>query len=89
MKRTTVFLEERVERDLRLVATRKGVPAASLVREALERFLEKETQIATRSLRFVASGRSGSRSTADRHEEILWRDLEPHGRRSSPRRRRS
>lgn len=78
MKRTTVFLEEEAERELRLVAERKGVPAASVLREAIDRYLGGERRKTPRPLRFLAAGRSGTRRTAQRQEDIVFRDLEPH-----------
>jgi hypothetical protein len=86
MKRTTVFLDERVEGDLRAVSRRRKETVAATIREALERFVAAEAR-AGASLRFLAVGRSGRRDTARRHEDLLWKGLEPHGTRSSPARR--
>jgi hypothetical protein len=79
MKRTTVFLEEEAERELRLVAERKGVPAASVLREAIDRYLGEERRKTPRPLRFLAAGHSGTRKTAEREEDLVFRDLKPHG----------
>ncbi len=79
MKRTTVFLDEAAERDLRLLAERKGVAAASVLREAIDRYLGEERRKTRRPLRFLAAGRSGTRKTAQREEDFVFRDLEPHG----------
>ncbi len=78
MKRTTVFLEEESERELRLIAERKGVAAASVLREAIDRYLGEERRKTPRPLRFLAAGRSGTRKTAQREEDFVFRDLEPH-----------
>jgi predicted transcriptional regulator len=78
MKRTTVFLDERVEGDLRAVSRKRNQPVAATIREALERFVAAEAR-RSGSLRFLAAGRSGRRDTAARHEELLWKDLAPHG----------
>ena len=79
MKRTTVFLQEEAERELRLVAERKGVPAASVLREAIDRYLGEERRRTPRLLSFLAAGRSGTRKTAQREEDFVFRNLEPHG----------
>ncbi len=79
MKRTTVFLEEELQRELKIVAGYKGLPAASVLRDALDQYLRAERKKRGRKLRFLAVGRSGTRTTAERHEQLLWRDLEPHG----------
>jgi hypothetical protein len=78
MKRTTVFLDERVEGDLRAVSRKRNQPVAATIREALERFVADETR-RSGTLRFLAVGRSGRSDTASRHEELLWKELEPHG----------
>jgi len=79
MKRTTVFLDEEVQRELRFVAERRGEPAANVLREAVDQYLEGQRKKRPRAPRFIAAGRSGTRKTAQNHEEIVFRDLEPHG----------
>jgi predicted transcriptional regulator len=76
MKRTTVFLEEDVQAELAALARRRGKPVATLVREALRRYVKSAGRRNT-GLRFVAIGRSGKRDTAERHEELLFQDLRP------------
>jgi hypothetical protein len=78
MKRTTIFIDEGVERELRLLAQRESVPVAALVREALERYVSEANGERGLRLRFLAAGRSGHHDTAERAEELLWGDLEPH-----------
>ena len=93
MKRTTVFLAEGAERDLKSLAARQGEPVASLIREAISEYLVRRKKERP-ALGFVAAGRSGRDDVATRHEELLWRDLAPHGdsatarkpRKASPRR---
>lgn len=89
MRRTTVLLEESVERELKNAAQTKGVAMSSIVREALAEFARKEARKRSRSLRFFAIGRSGQDDVAERHEEILLREMRPHdGGVSRPTRRR-
>lgn len=75
MKRTSVFLEERTLQRLRQLAQREGVSAATLVREAVHRYLE-----APRGAAGVPSvaGRfaSDQSDTAETVDALLWRD--PH-----------
>lgn len=78
MKRTTVFLDEGLERDVKALAQRQGRPAASVVREALAEYVARNRERRP-ALSFVAAGRSGRRDVAERHEEILLEELEPHG----------
>jgi hypothetical protein len=87
MKRTTVFLEEAIERDVRAIVNRRGVPASLVVREALERYVNAERRKPV-SLDSLAAGRSGRRDIAERHEELVFRDLHPHGARPAKRKSR-
>jgi hypothetical protein len=86
MKRTTIFLDEALERDLQLMASRERRPMASLVREALATYVANHRTARVPKLSFLGIGTSGHRDTADRHEELLWRDLAPHEPLSSVRR---
>jgi predicted transcriptional regulator len=86
MKRTTVFLDERLEQELRLLAREDGRPSAALVREALESYVASKQRARRSSPGFVAIGRSGRSDTAERHEELLFAKLAP---RRRTRRRRS
>lgn len=79
MKRTTVFLDEEVEKDLQALATSRNLPTAALVREALSRYVEAEKKARAKSLSIVAVGRSGCTDTAEKHEDLLWAGSQPHG----------
>ncbi len=85
MKRTTIFIDESLERDLRAIAEREKRPVAGLVREALGSYVAKRKK-ACSPPSFVALGRSGRRDTAENHEELLWQ--EPPGKKT-PRLRKS
>jgi predicted transcriptional regulator len=73
MRRTTIFLDEQLERELKALASRAGRPMASLVREALADYVVSARETPPKALGFVAAGRSGRRDTAERHEELLWK----------------
>jgi hypothetical protein len=96
MKRTTIFVPEALERDLQLCARRKGLPTAAVVREALAAYLAQE-QPAIELPSFAGAFDSGFTDTAERHEELLFAHLSPHGRaaparatsRQTPRRKRT
>ena len=72
MKRTTIFIDPQSERELQGLARRLRRPVASLVREAIERYVVDARGRAARGLGFVAAGRSGRRDVAERHEELLF-----------------
>jgi hypothetical protein len=48
------------------------------VREALATYVTEHRRTTADVPAFVGAARSGYRDTADRHEEILFDDLEPH-----------
>ena len=73
MKRTTLFLEEELESDLRILAAQRKKPVAVLVRAALNQYVEQEKRKSRSILSFVGAGRSGRKDTAERHEDLLWR----------------
>lgn len=75
MKRTTIFLDDQLIRQLRRAAELKGVSAATVVREALARYLaEPEGEDALPSI--AGKFASGHSDTSERVDELLWRD--PH-----------
>lgn len=78
MKRTTIFIPEGLERDLHLYARREKKPAASVVREAIAAYLV-QGRPARRLPSFAAAFDSGHTDTAERHEELLFTKLTPHG----------
>jgi hypothetical protein len=78
VKRTTIFIEEQVERDLQAVARKQGRPVASVVREAIATYVVNQRETSHRLPSFAGVGASGRRDVAERYEELLWEDLEPH-----------
>src|SRR5215510_2197807 len=86
MKRTTIFVPEALERDLQLYANRAGRPVASIAREALAEYLmrRRDTPVLPS---FAGRFASGTTDTAEHHEELLYKDLTPHGEQPRPRKR--
>ncbi len=79
MKRTTIFIDEAVENDLKALANSADVPVASLVREALAEYVARRQETAAPAVRFLAAGRSGREDVSELSEEIVFAELEPHG----------
>jgi predicted transcriptional regulator len=95
MKRTTLFIDPQLERELQALARREGRPMAALVREAVAQYVAAARERGSARLGFIAAGRSGRADIADRHEELLF-DARPPlpprprpkpARRAAPRRR--
>ncbi len=79
MKRTTIFIDEALDSDVRALAKRQGRPLGAVVREAIGQYVSKHNQTEDLKLSFMAIGRSGHHDTADTHEQWLWQDPPPHG----------
>jgi predicted transcriptional regulator len=78
MKRTTMFLDPELERDVRRYAERQGRSTASVVREALAQWVEAQRAVPAARPAFVASARSGRSDTAEGHESLVFAGLDPH-----------
>jgi len=76
MKRTTVFLSEALERELQLHAAREGRSTASVVREALSEYVAQR-RTPGKLPSFAGAFSSGRSDTAERHEELLFRERAP------------
>lgn len=87
MKRTTVFLEEAIERDLQAIARQEKRPVAWVVREALAEYVANREPADTPALSFIGAGASGRSDVAERHEELLWREAHSSGKMAAPRKR--
>jgi hypothetical protein len=74
MKRTTLFIDEALERDIQAIARQEKRAVASVVREALAAYVASRESGARPALSFVGAGASGRSDTAERHEQLLWRD---------------
>ena len=78
MKRTTIFVPESLERELQLYAKRQGKPAAAVVREAIAEYIA-DGRSRTKLPSFTGAFDGPYTDTAERHEELLFKDLSPHG----------
>jgi len=74
MKRTTLFIEPEMERELQSLARREGRPVAALVREAVAHYVSAARDARSVRLGFIAAGRSGRRDIAETHEDLLFRE---------------
>jgi hypothetical protein len=75
MKRTSLFLDAKILRDLKSAADRRKVSVASLVREAISRYLSEPASPA-RLPSVTGRFSSGKKNTSARTDDLLWRD--PH-----------
>ena len=71
MKRTTIFLDEKLQQRLMRLADKRGTSFASLVREALTQYVARPNTAAALP---SVTGRfaSGATDTSERVDELLW-----------------
>jgi hypothetical protein len=72
MKRTSLFLDDRIMADIRRLAAKRGVSVATIVREALASYVA-EPQEKGRVPSIAGRFKSGKRDTATRSNELLWK----------------
>jgi predicted transcriptional regulator len=89
MKRTTVFLDEALERDLLAIAREEKRPMAWVVREAIAAYVATREPADKPALSFIGAGASGRNDIAERHEELLWREARASRTAAAPRARRA
>ena len=75
MRRTTIFAEESLLRQVRAAARRRGISAAQFVREALAAYLV-ERGPKTRVPAIAGKYSSGYADTSENVDQLLWSD--PH-----------
>lgn len=72
MKRTTIFTDDELLVELKMLSREEGRSVAQLVREALREFLLRKKP-AVRKISFMGIGKSGKKDIAAKHEELLWK----------------
>lgn len=72
MKRTTIFAEESLLEEIRSLSSEEGQSVSQVIREALTEHVERKRKL-RKPLSFLGVGRSGRRTVAERHEQLLWR----------------
>ncbi len=74
MKRTTIFADENLIRELKEISQEENKSMAETVREAIENYiLQKKGK--KKKLSFVGIGDSGRKNISEIHEELLWKKV--------------
>lgn len=76
MRRTTVFLEEKLLKQAQRRAAQQGVSFAHLVRDAVVAYLNQGATMKSALPKIAGRYASGTHDTAERVDELLWKD--PH-----------
>ncbi|MEW5745148.1 MAG: ribbon-helix-helix protein, CopG family [Nitrospirota bacterium] len=72
MKRTTIFAEDDLLREIKEISKDEDRSVAEVIREAMVVYVAQKRRKA-RKLSFIGIGDSGRRSVSERHEELLWK----------------
>ena len=70
MKRSTIFIDEELEADIKHTAKITGKKVSHVIREALKGYVEKSKS--KKKLPFVGIGKSGQKDISETHEKRLW-----------------
>lgn len=76
MRRTTLFLDEKLQRELRRLARNRGTSMAQLVREALAVYVTGSAAPPAALPSVAGRFASGTSDTSERVDELLWEN--PH-----------
>jgi len=71
MKRTTIFIDEEIDQELKLIARQKGKRVSEIIREAIDDYLSKHKK--HKKCSFVGLGNSNRSDISENHEEDLWK----------------
>jgi metal-responsive CopG/Arc/MetJ family transcriptional regulator len=73
MKRTTIFAEDYLMRELKEISKEENKSVAGVIREAMERYVRQKRR-SKRKLSFIGISNSGKKNIAEKHEDLLWKE---------------
>ncbi|MFQ5687178.1 MAG: hypothetical protein ACE5GV_11000 [Candidatus Scalindua sp.] len=73
MKRTTIFAEDYLMRELKEISKEENKSVAGVIREAMERYV-RQKRCSKRKLSFIGISNSGKKNIAEKHEDLLWKE---------------
>ena len=74
MKRTTIFTEEYLYKEIKDISNEENRSVSEVIREAMEIYINQKRQ-KKKKLSFIGIGNSGRKDIAENHEELLWKKL--------------
>lgn len=74
MKRTTIFAEEELFKEIKDISEEENRSVAEVIREAMENYVCQK-RLRKKRLSFIGTGNSGRKDIAENHEELLWKKL--------------
>jgi metal-responsive CopG/Arc/MetJ family transcriptional regulator len=73
MKRTTIFADDYLMRELKEISKEENKSVAGVIREAMERYVRQKRR-SKRKLSFIGISNSGKKNIAEKHEDLLWKE---------------
>lgn len=74
MKRTTIFTDEYLYKEIKDISNEEDRSIAEVIREAMEIYINQKRQ-KKKQLSFIGIGDSGRKDISENHEELLWKKL--------------
>lgn len=74
MKRTTIFADDNLIKEIKEISKEENRSAAEIIRDAMLTYI-KHKRHRKKKLSFIGIGDSGRRDIAERHEELLWKKV--------------
>ncbi|MGR3174175.1 MAG: hypothetical protein ACUZ8N_06205 [Candidatus Scalindua sp.] len=74
MKRTTIFADDYLMKELKEISKEENKSVAGVIREAMERHVRQKRR-SKRKLSFIGISKSGKKYIAEKHEDLLWKEV--------------
>jgi metal-responsive CopG/Arc/MetJ family transcriptional regulator len=71
MRRTTIFADDDLIKEMKSLAEQEKRSVADLVRDAIAQYISNKRR-RKQKLSFIGIGRSGRSDISEKHEELLW-----------------
>ena len=74
MKRTTIFADDYLMKELKEISKEENKSVAGVIREAMEKHVRQKRR-SKRKLSFIGISKSGKKDIAEKHEDLLWKEV--------------
>ena len=76
MKRTTIFADDYLMKELKEISKEENKSVAGVIREAMERHVRQKRRSKRKlSFSFIGISKSGKKDIAEKHEDLLWKEV--------------
>lgn len=71
MKRTTIFADNDLLREIKELSKEENKSMGEIIREAMQNYIKQKRF--KKKISFIGIGNSGRKDIAEKHEELLWK----------------